>query len=254
MNKVNMAKIFKGARMFVRRRSPEILLGLGITGMITTTVLAVKATPKAIKNIEETKKKENKDKLTPVETVKATWKCYAPAAITGVTATACLFGANSVHARRNAALATAYKLSETAFNEYRDKMIETVGERKDQAVYDQIAQDRVNNNPVNMNDIIRTSKGSARFMDGISGRRFLTDMEAVKKAVNTINYRLTTDFCGYVTLSEFYDELELPHTDISDSLGWTAEKGILEVHYGATIDEDGIPCGVLSYKVVPEWI
>jgi hypothetical protein len=199
MNKLPLAKIFKGAGKYVAKRSPEILLGLGITGMLTTTVLAVKATPKAVKMIEEKKKLENKEKLTVKETIQTTWKCYVPAAITGVSSTACLIGAGSVHARRNAALATAYKLSETAFNEYREKMIEEVGEKKDQAVYEKIAQDRVNKTPLDVGEIINTGKGTARFMDGISGRRFLSDRESIRKAVNEINYRLTTDFCGYVT-------------------------------------------------------
>ena len=253
MRKSNLSLVFKGAKTFMSKHSPEILIGLGITGMFTTTVLAVKATPKATKLIEAKKKEEHKEKLTPMETIKTTWKCYAPAAVSGVTSAACLIGASSVHAKRNAALAAAYKLSETAFNEYREKVIETIGEKKEQVVHDKIAESRIQNNPVNTNEIIVTGKGKTRILDGVSGRRFEADLDMVKRAVNEINYRITTDFCGYVTLSEFYDEIGLSRTDISDRLGWSIEKGQLKLNTSAQIDDDGVPCIVITYNVAPEW-
>lgn len=251
MNKSDLAKFFKGVQQSLSKHSPEILVGLGITGMVTTVVLAVRATPKALENIEKKKKDEKKDKLTVGETVKATWKCYIPTAITGVTSAACVIGANSVNTRRNAALAAAYKLTETAFTEYREKVVETIGEKKEQVVHDKIAEDRVAKNPVSSTDVIITEKGNTRFMDGISGRRFLSDMDKIKRAVNEINYRITTDFCGYVTLTEFYDEIGLPGTDISDELVWRCDRGLLELRTSAQIDEDGVPCIVLSYAIPP---
>ena len=106
----------------------------GIAGMITTTVLAVRSTPKALKLIEEKKKEEGVDKLTPAETVKTAWKCYIPAMVLGATSVGCLVGASRVSLRRNAALATAYKLSETALTEYREQVVETIGEKKEQGL------------------------------------------------------------------------------------------------------------------------
>lgn len=251
MNKPNLAKVFKGVQQSLSKHSPEILVSLGIGGMVTTVILAVRATPKALDKIEKKKREEKKDKLTAVETVKATWKCYIPAAVTGVTSAACVIGANSVNTRRNAALAAAYKLTETAFTEYREKVVETIGEKKEQVVHDKIAEDRVTKNPVSSSDIIITEKGNTRFMDGISGRRFLSDMDKIKRAVNEINYRITTDFCGYVTLTEFYDEIGLPGTEISDELVWRCDRGLLDLHTSAQIDEDGVPCIVLSYGIPP---
>ena len=75
MNKTNVAKFFKNAKVAVTKHSPEILTGIGIAGMVTTTILAVKATPKALRLMELKKEAEQTDKLTPVETVKTTWKC-----------------------------------------------------------------------------------------------------------------------------------------------------------------------------------
>ena len=123
MTKQDVTNFMDNAKKAVSKRSPEILIALGLTGMVSTVVLAVKATPKALQLIEERRKEERTDKLTVMETVGTTWKCYIPAAITGTVSAACIIGANSVNAKRNAALATAYKLSETAFKEFKDKEI-----------------------------------------------------------------------------------------------------------------------------------
>ena len=69
MNKPNFSKIAKDAKRVLSKHSPEILTGIGLAGMITSTVLAVKATPKALKRIEEAKE-EKGEELTKVETVK----------------------------------------------------------------------------------------------------------------------------------------------------------------------------------------
>ena len=133
-------KIFNTVKKAVEKKSPEILIAFGIAGMITTTVLAVKATPKAMEKIKEVEKNKKEEfdrdhgyseldtmfKLTKPEVVKATWKCYIPAAISGATSIACIVGANTVHSKRNAAIATAYKLSEKALTEYKEATIEEV--------------------------------------------------------------------------------------------------------------------------------
>ena len=92
MNKLALSKFARDMKTSLSKRSPEILMGIGITGMITTTVLAVKATPKALQLVESTKKELDVEQLTPVETVKATWRCYVPAAISGAVSIACLIG------------------------------------------------------------------------------------------------------------------------------------------------------------------
>ena len=113
--------IYKVKRGF-GKRSPAILTATGILSMGTAAFLAAKETPKAIRLIEEREMElqELEEELTPKEKVKVAWKCYVPALTAGIFGAACLIGAHSVHARRNAAIATAYKLSETALTEYKE--------------------------------------------------------------------------------------------------------------------------------------
>lgn len=249
MSKIKFKPLIKTIRSGLAKHSPAILTALGITGMIGTTVLAVKATPKALDLIENKKEELDKDKLTVVETVKATWKCYAPAAVTCVTSAACLIGASSVHTKRNAALATAYKLSESALIEYRDKVVETIGEKKEQSVRDAIAKDHVEKNPVTNNEVIITDKGYTLCYDELSGRYFYSDIEKIKKAANELNRQMLNDM--YVSLNELYYELGLEGTKLGEQMGWNVDRGLIDLKFSATVSADDRPCIVLDYRVPP---
>lgn len=83
MQKPNLTKICRNVKTATVKHSPEILTGVGIAGMITTTVMAVRATPKAIQLLDEEKRRQQADKLEPMDVVKTAWKCYIPAAVTG---------------------------------------------------------------------------------------------------------------------------------------------------------------------------
>ena len=269
MSKQSLAQLANNFKKSVVKHSPEILTGIGIAGMIGTTILAVKATPKALECIEAEKRRQNRklldeaidkglddceqiDHLKPVEVIKACWKCYIPAAVTCVTSATCLIGASSVHLRRNAALATAYKLSETAIAEYRDKVVETIGDKKEQHIREKVAEEQVKKSPVVENDVIVTGKGDTRFLDTMSGRRFWSTVETIKKAENVLNKRMIHEITGYASLNEFYDEIGLPRTDVGDILGWNTTHTI-DMGVDAVVDDDGKPTIVLDYIVRPDY-
>lgn len=251
MNTQAITRFIKSAQAVLSKHSPEILTGIGIAGMITTTVLAVKATPKAIKLIEAKKEEEHVDKLTHVETVKATWKCYIPAVVTCVTSVACLIGASSVNAKRNAALLTAYNLSTTALSEYKEKVVETIGEEKEKTVRDAIAKDRINKTPVSKSEVVVTPKGNTLCYESTSGRYFKSDIEQIKKSVNEINRRMLSDM--YISLNEFYDELGLDHTSIGEELGWHIDDGYIELDFSSLLADDGTPCLAVDYITPPRY-
>ena len=251
MSKLDLASITKGLRTTMAKHSPEILTGIGIAGMIATVVMAVKATPKAIMLVNEKECTQHVEKLPKKEVVKTCWKCYVPAAITGATSVACLIGASSVNARRNAALATAYTISETALREYKDKVVETIGEKKEQTVREKVSEERVRQIPANT-EIYITGRGETLFLDPLSKRTFKSDIEFVRRAVNNINERMLNDICGYASLSDFYDEIDLERTDISDDLGWNTSN-ILKIDFHPNMTTDMKPCLALYYENPPKW-
>lgn len=255
MNK--FGQIAKGIQATVSKHSPEILTGIGIAGMVTAAVLAVKATPKALTLIEGRKEElypldEDRDvSLPPVETVKTCWKCYIPAVVTGAVSTACLIGATSVNARRNAALATAYTLSETALKEYREAVVETIGEKKERDVKDKVAKDKIDKDPVTNNEVIITEKGNTLCYDAISGRYFNSDIDELKRVANELNRQMRNDM--YISLNEFYDEIGLDNIGIGYDLGWNIDRGYIELDFSAQLANDGRPCIVVDHSTPPQY-
>lgn len=253
MNKPNVSNLIKGARIFVDKHTPEILVGFGVAGMLTTTVLAVRSTPKALALIEEEKRKRDVDKLPAIDVVKVAWKPYVPSAVTCACSIACLVGASSVNLRRNAALATAYKLSETALAEYRDKVIETVGENKEQKIREKVAKDRIEKHPVTQKEVIITEKGNTLCFDTISARYFRSDIEKIKRVANELNRQMLTDAFGYVSVNDFYDELGLEHISVGNDLGWNVSTGLINIEIGSGLAADDTPCVVIDYTVAPKY-
>lgn len=250
MGKTNLSSLVNGVSNFTSKHAPEILTGLGVVGMVSTTVLAVRATPKALRILEEKKKED--ENLTKVEIVKSCWKCYAPALITGVVSTACLIGANSVSARRYVALTTAYKLSETALSDYREKVVDTIGEKKEQTVRDKVAAEAIQKTPVSKSEVYISGNGESLCFDPMSSRYFTSSIEKIHKAVNEINRRMLQDICGAASLNDFYDELDIPRTEVGDILGWNTDN-LLDIDISSHITEDGRPSVVLDYCTRPRY-
>ena len=261
---MQLKAIFTDLGKAARKHSPEILTGIGIAGMLSTTVLAVRATPKALMLIEE-KKREKKfavikdggdPDLTRLEVIKVAWKPYIPAAVTGVASIACLVGASSVNARRNAALAAAYALSESTLADYKEKVVETIGEKKAQEVKDAIAKDKVENDPVSRKEVAITDKGETLCYDALSGRYFKSDIEYIRRAVNNLNERLLFD--THISLNEYYDEIGLEEIfPMGENLGWTvdpdsANKGLIELEFSSQLAE-GTPCLVVGFSNAPRY-
>lgn len=254
LNKSDVSKFFNGAKVSMEKNAPAILIGLAILSGGTAVVLAIKDTPKALKRIEDKKQETGVDKLTPWETVKTTWPCYVPTALAFTFAAGCAVGSQSIHAKRHAALATAYKISETALVEYRDKVVETIGEKKEQAVRDKVAQEQINKMPLVPENITYTDKGSSLFLDPLSNRYFVSDKQVLHAAENKLNKKMMQSICGSTSLNDFYVEIGLEPVDdsVGYTLGWNADYQIdLNIRPGETKDER--PCFVLGHFNWPKY-
>ena len=252
MGKFNLSTLVVGTKNVIKKHAPEILTGIGIAGMITTTIMAVNATPKALILIEEAKNnKTESEELTVIDTVKVAWKCYIPSAATGCLSIACLIAANSTNSRRSAALATAYSISENALREYQKKVVDTIGEKKEKSIRDDIAKDKIAKHPVVNSEIILTEQGSTLSYDPLSGRYFKSDIEKIRKAINILNKQMMDDM--YISLNEFYYEIGLPNTKIGNEIGWNISDGLIDMRFSSQLSENDVPCLVLDYSLAPDY-
>lgn len=233
-----------------KKHSPEICIGAGIGGLIFSIVVAIKVTPKALDLINKKKEELNTDKLSKAEEFKASWKCYIPVVSVAAVSSFLIIAGTKENLKRNAALSAAYAISESALLDYRNKVRETIGERKEQDIRDSIAEDKLKSNPVN-NEVIIVERGNTLCYDVISGRYFKFDIDKLRKVENEINRRLRDEM--FISLNDFYYELGLPSIKIGDKLGWSIEKGYLSLELTSKLATDNTPCLVISYEVGPEY-
>lgn len=235
----------------LRNKSPEILTGIGIGGMVLAIPLTVIGTIKAYELVEKRKKELSTNKLDKKELVKTTWKCYIPTAISAGTGAGCIIGGLSVNQRRNAALATAYSLSENALKTYQAKVVETIGEKKEQAIRDEIAKDKVQKDPVVNKEVIITGKGETLCYDATSSRYFKCDIEKIRRIESKLNQELYSSM--FVSLSDYYYEIGLHSTSVSDDLGWNVNMGPIQFEYSSCLADDDTPCLVVSMRIEPRY-
>lgn len=252
MNKESIKQFGKSVEGFLVHKSPEILIGVGITSMITATVMAVRATPKALILIEEKKKELKTDKLSPRDAVKAAWKCYIPAVATTVLGAGCIIGSSTVSAKRNAALAAAYTLSENTLRDYQTKVIETIGEKKEHLVRDEISKEQLNQNPVSNNTVVMIGNDKTLCYDPVSRTYFKSSINKIDKAFVRTNNELLKE--GYVSHNTFLMELGLEPNDESEEKGWRWEKdGVIDWYPSSQIADNDEPCIVINYYCAPHY-
>ncbi len=259
---MQLVAIAKRVEKFTVDNSPLILTVVGVTGTVTTALLTAKATIKAVHIVES----ERRDReylasvpdpsvygvknleLNKTEVFKLVWKEYIPSVGVGVLTVVAIVGANQIGTRRAAALAAAYSMSEHAFTEYRDKVVEKIGLAKEKNVRDDLAQERVNKNPLGEKQIIIAGSGDVTCYEAFTGRYFKSSMEELKSAQNAINYQINNNF--YASLGDLYDRLGLPHTSESNEVGWNSDK-LLELYFSTVLGDNGQPCLSFEYQVVP---
>lgn len=250
---MNLKDFFKAIGNSTKKHSPEILIGLGITGMMSSVIVSVKQTPLAIQLLEEKKKELDVEELAPIDILKTVWKCYLPVAIIFVFSAGMIISANVVHVKRHTAIVAAYELCEGVMREYKSKVPEAIGEKKEQTIVDAIAKDKLEEHPVpEKKEIIITGAGNTLCLDSISGRYFYSDIDKIRKIENFMNKRLIDDM--YISLNELYYELGLEEIKIGDDLGWDVNKGLIDLSFSSQLAQNEIPCLVIGYRNPPTYM
>lgn len=239
--------LLKAAERFVVSNSPGILTGLGVAGTVSTAILTGRAAYRVGK--EEYSTYEERDYASgitrgPKELVASYWKEFVPPAIVGATTIASIVLANRIGNNRAAAMAAAFQLSEQLTTEYRDKVKQVLGEKKEEMMRSDIATERMNNSK----NVIVIGSGDVLFYDEWSDRWFMSNLELVKKAANEINHQINNYY--HASVAEFYDKIGLSPTRISEQLGWNSDTQ-LEVEYTTCISPTGVPAINIRYNKDP---
>ena len=243
----------------VKQYSPEILIGVGVVGLGVSTVMACKATLKidsileekedTIDYINQAKASTNEEEythtdyqrditLTYIRTGVELSKAYGPAIVVGVASVGSILGAHNVMKKRNIAVAAAYKMLEKGFNDYRGRVIDELGEDKDnQFRYNSTKEKR---------DVVELDKDGkekkvkkeftvadpngvsiyAKFFDETSTQWTKTpeyNLIFLKGQQQYLNDVLHSR--GHVFLNEVYDVLGLDRSKAGAVVGWVLGEG-----------------------------
>lgn len=250
-----MNELLRQSKLFINRNASTILTCIGGAGVITTAVMAAKATPKALTLLDKAKE-EKGEELTKFETVKVAGPMYIPSVITGMATIACIFGANIISKRQQATLMSAYALLDNSYKEYKNKVNELYGEEAGEKVREEIAKDKYTGDGLLLED------DTELFYDFYSGRYFESTREAVIQAEYETNRALFVN-CA-VGLNEFYSFLGLDEMPEFDDVGWACGQmdemywhpWIEFQHEEIVIDEDsseeaGLECTIIHLPMEP---
>lgn len=127
---------------FLKRHSSTILTVMGAIGVGATAVIAVKGTPKALQILEEAKQEKGED-LTVKEKIVTAGPVYIPAIAVGVSTIACIFGANTLNKRNQAALMSAYALLDQSYKDYKRKVSDIYGKDADKKIIEEVAKEEL---------------------------------------------------------------------------------------------------------------
>lgn len=239
---------FYKAAFQLRKHSPEILTGLGITGVVTGTVMACVATTKLDKTMEPNKQrldeihenpnpdeKEHRKEIARAY-VKTAWdltKLYAPAVIVEGASIGCLLGSHKIMRNRNAALAAAYTTVSNAFEAYKERVAEKLGAEAEKEIRYGVREEEIEEEYQDSKGKMKTRKKTVKVMDENARSpwaRFYADgCDGWSKdpGANVLTLRnkqaeLTKrlQIRGYLFLNEAYEMLGITPIREGQYLGW----------------------------------
>lgn len=249
--KIKLNILVKQAKKAVAENSPAILTALGVTGTLTVAYLTGKASFKAAEILAQETARRRVDgdpEMDNWDKVDLVWREFVPAAGIAAMTVSAIIGANHISTKRVAAFASAYSMAEKGIAQYKDKVLEKVGEKKEREIREEVAKQRIQDSPLATSPIIVTGQGDHMCFDAYSGRYFQGDIEKVRAAVNDINFEIINN--GHASVSEYWALLNIDPTSESDDLGWNTDKK-LEVDYDSVLTKEGRPCMVVTFKSSP---
>ena len=242
-----MSNLLIVSKRFVKKNSSTILTVLGAAGVVGTTVMAVKATPKAMELIELAEEKKVEE-LTKWEKVQIAGPTYIPSILLGTVTITSIFGANLLSRRTQASLISAYALLDQTHKEYKNKVKELYGEDGDKLIRAAVAKDHYEEEE----DQEEYEDDKTLFYDEFSKRYYRVTKETQLRAEYEINKMLSQ--AGGASLNDYYDLLEIDRQDYGEFVGWSAAQmsemfwdAWLYFHHTKVEMDDGIECYIVDF-------
>ena len=265
----NLIKEANKVPVLADKNAPLLLMLAGIGGLAATVVSAVKATPLAIDKMddeiakryekgeieyEELPMSVNKsdmefrfDELGPKQIIKSCWKCYVPTVILGALSISSFIGSYKVNTARLTAMTAMYEFTANAYDRYR-RNVAKVSPKTDVKVTKAVRDERVKEIPESKFDGL--PEGKEVCIDLYTGNVFYSTREDILVAVNKIKDKFLSGEM-FVSLNEFYDEVDADHVGVGDDVGWSPDTD-LDIQFDSVL-RNGKPCLTIGYFANPRF-
>lgn len=251
------------------KNAPMLLVIAGIGGLAATVISAIKATPMAIDKMDEeiANRYENGEieyedlpmsvaksdmayrfeELGPKQIVKSCWKCYVPTVILGALSISAFIGSYKISTARLTAMTAMYEFTANAYDRYR-RNVAKVSPKTDVKATKAARDEQVKEIPESKFE--GATEGREVCIDLFTGNVFYSTREDVLAAVSKIKDRFLSGEM-FISLNEFYDEVDANHVEVGDDVGWTPET-YLDVQFDSTL-RNGKPCLTIGYFANPRF-
>lgn len=263
MKKINtngITRAFHRVGFKVKKHSPEILITAGVVGVVTSCVMACRATTKLNDILEESKKnvdtinaaaevgvvndveytKEDSKKdlaIVYTQTAVKVVKLYAPAVAVGALSLTGIIASNKILRNRYVAMSSAYAIANNSFKEYRGRVIERFGKELDRElkynikaeeverkVVDEKGKEKIEKEVVKVGYLGKCTEHAKYFDETCLGwtRDAEMNMIFLKQQQSFANELLQAR--GHVFLNEVYDMLGIDRTKAGNMVGWVYDE------------------------------
>lgn len=229
MNMKNAMKTI--GKVFADNRS-NIVTALVATGVISTTIRAIKDTPKVNLMIDEAVAEKGED-LTKKEKAVIYAKGYWKTIAIGTGTLVLLVGNRVLDQKSMTGLVGAYVAAENKIQSIKESIKETVDEETQKKIADKTTEKEIEKNPPEEpNNCLPATYGNNNggltlFWDDFSGHWFWSTREKIMDAANRCNIILLHE--DRVSLDYFYEELGIDTSILTGMFGWNVWNGINEV-------------------------
>ena len=263
----NVTRKFNRFGLKLQKHSPEILVVAGVIGVVTSAVMACKATTKVNNILEEAKdqidkvhrvredesiseekysEEDSKKDLAIIyiQTGVKLVKLYGPAIMLGALSIASILASNNILRKRNVALAAAYTAVDGSFKEYRQNVVDRFGEELDKELRYNIKSQKIEEKTVDENGNEKTEEKVVKVSEKKHYSDFARCFDAgckgwtkdpeynlmfVRRMQDYANDKLKSE--GYLFLNDVYEMFGFPRSKFAKGIGWLYDEAHPEQNY-----------------------
>lgn len=236
----------------IKKNDTKIMTGIGVAGMVGAVVATGFATVKAVRAVDAEKERQGVDKLDFKSTFKVTWKYYLGPVAMVIGSGTSIICSDIKDNTIKAGLASTLAFNESWIKEYKEEVINKIGEKKEEEIHHKVLEKRIEKAepPADPRNCIVVGGEDVWCVEPMSNHTFKTGYNTIKAIVNDANYQMTYGNEPYLSYGEFMSNFGVNLGEYGESIGWSAEEKI-DIAFDPSFNVNGMPAITFRYTIPP---